>query len=322
MTPLRRGGAFRVLTERTRRRSRVLRHSGAHVLATAVRRLRPDAKIGFGPAIDDGFYYDFEVAQPFTPEDLAAFEAEMRKVVAGEVSRSCARGRRAPRRSVALRRRSAQARAPRGLRASDEVISTYTRRAVRRPVPRPARARHGAAQALQAAAHRRRVLARRLEAPDAAAHLRHGVLQEGGARRAPAPHRGGEASATTACSARSSTCSCSIRSSPGAAFWTRARHDASTTRSSSSCASGSGDDFKEIKTPLLYNKVLWETVGPLGQVPREHVPRARQRDGRARHVAQADELPVALPVLPDEAALATASCRCATSRSTCCTATS
>jgi threonyl-tRNA synthetase len=60
----------------------VLRHSGAHILATAVRRLRPDAKIGFGPAIDDGFYYDFEVSKPFTPEDLDAFEAEMKKVVA------------------------------------------------------------------------------------------------------------------------------------------------------------------------------------------------------------------------------------------------
>jgi threonyl-tRNA synthetase len=82
MTPLRRGGAFRVLTERDVDALAVLRHSAAHVLATAVRRLRPDAKIGFGPAIEDGFYYDFEVAQPFTPEDLEKFEAEMRKVVA------------------------------------------------------------------------------------------------------------------------------------------------------------------------------------------------------------------------------------------------
>jgi threonyl-tRNA synthetase len=80
MTPLRKGGAFRVLTERDPEALPVLRHSAAHVLATAVRRLRPDAKIGFGPAIDDGFYYDFEVATPFTPDDLAAFEAEMRKV--------------------------------------------------------------------------------------------------------------------------------------------------------------------------------------------------------------------------------------------------
>src|SRR5215207_6789969 len=81
MTPLRSGGAFRVLTERDPEALGVLRHSAAHVLATAVRRLRPDAKIGFGPAIEDGFYYDFGVAEPFTPDDLAAFEAEMRKVV-------------------------------------------------------------------------------------------------------------------------------------------------------------------------------------------------------------------------------------------------
>src|SRR3954462_9054248 len=81
-TPLRKGGDFRVLTEKDAASLDVLRHSGAHILATAVRRLRPDAKIGFGPAIEEGFYYDFEVAQPFTPEDLEKFEAEMRKVVA------------------------------------------------------------------------------------------------------------------------------------------------------------------------------------------------------------------------------------------------
>ena len=83
-TPLRNGGAFRVLTERDPGALAVLRHSGAHILATAVRRLRPDAKIGFGPAIDDGFYYDFEVDPPFTPEDLTAFEEEMKTVVAAK----------------------------------------------------------------------------------------------------------------------------------------------------------------------------------------------------------------------------------------------
>ena len=85
MTPLRVSGDFRVLTEKDPRALDVLRHSGAHILATAVRRLRPDAKIGFGPSIEDGFYYDFEVATPFTPEDLEQFEAEMRKVAAEEV---------------------------------------------------------------------------------------------------------------------------------------------------------------------------------------------------------------------------------------------
>ena len=82
MTPMRKSGAFQVLTDKDPRALGVLRHSGAHILATAVRRLRPEAKIGFGPAIDDGFYYDFEVDKPFTPEDLEAFEAEMLKVVA------------------------------------------------------------------------------------------------------------------------------------------------------------------------------------------------------------------------------------------------
>ena len=82
MTPLRAGGAFVVLKESDPRSLDVLRHSGAHILATAVRRLRPDAKIGFGPSIEDGFYYDFEVEKPFTPEDLEAFEAEMVKVAA------------------------------------------------------------------------------------------------------------------------------------------------------------------------------------------------------------------------------------------------
>jgi threonyl-tRNA synthetase len=81
VTPLRAGGAFRVLTEKDPEALSVLRHSAAHILATAVRRVRPDAQIGFGPSIEDGFYYDFGVDHPFTPEDLEAFEKQMRKVV-------------------------------------------------------------------------------------------------------------------------------------------------------------------------------------------------------------------------------------------------
>src|SRR5688500_3221991 len=81
VTPLRASGAFRVLTARDPRALDVLRHSSAHILATAVRRLRPDAKIGFGPSIEDGFYYDFEVTKPFTPDDLETFEKEMAKVI-------------------------------------------------------------------------------------------------------------------------------------------------------------------------------------------------------------------------------------------------
>ncbi|MGH3557477.1 threonine--tRNA ligase [Mycobacterium sp.] len=59
----------------------VIRHSCAHVLAQAVQDLFPDAKLGIGPPISDGFYYDFDVPAPFTPEDLEALEKRMRRIV-------------------------------------------------------------------------------------------------------------------------------------------------------------------------------------------------------------------------------------------------
>ncbi len=77
--------SVRILTERDSEALPVLRHSGAHVLATAVREVRPEAAIGFGPPIEDGFYYDFGVDAPFTPEDLAAFEEGMQRVVEADM---------------------------------------------------------------------------------------------------------------------------------------------------------------------------------------------------------------------------------------------
>ncbi|WP_289019600.1 threonine--tRNA ligase [uncultured Ornithinimicrobium sp.] len=59
----------------------VLRHSCAHVLAQAVQQAFPDAKLGIGPPIRDGFYYDFDVAEPFTPEDLKRLEKSMQKII-------------------------------------------------------------------------------------------------------------------------------------------------------------------------------------------------------------------------------------------------
>jgi threonyl-tRNA synthetase len=59
----------------------VIRHSAAHVLAQAVQGLFPEAKLGIGPPITDGFYYDFDVPRAFTPEDLAALEKRMQKIV-------------------------------------------------------------------------------------------------------------------------------------------------------------------------------------------------------------------------------------------------
>ena len=75
-----------------------LRHSTAHVLATAVTELFPDVKVAGGPPVDGGFYYDFAKATPFTPEDLGRIEAKMREIIAanqpfeaGEMTREQAR---------------------------------------------------------------------------------------------------------------------------------------------------------------------------------------------------------------------------------------
>ena len=78
--PLERDVALAILTERDPEALEVLRHSAAHVLATAVREIFPGAGIGFGPPIEDGFYYDFAVPRPFTPEDLERIEAGMAQV--------------------------------------------------------------------------------------------------------------------------------------------------------------------------------------------------------------------------------------------------
>ena len=69
-----------ILTANDEKGLRVLRHTCSHVMAEAVKRLRPDAKITIGPAIDEGFYYDFDT-EPFSREDLDAIEAEMKKII-------------------------------------------------------------------------------------------------------------------------------------------------------------------------------------------------------------------------------------------------
>ena len=59
----------------------ILRHSTAHVMAQAVQQLYPEARLGIGPPIENGFYYDFDVDTPFHPEDLDKIETAMRKII-------------------------------------------------------------------------------------------------------------------------------------------------------------------------------------------------------------------------------------------------
>ncbi len=82
--PLPHGGRLRIITDTTDEGRSVLRHSAAHVLAQAVLSLYPGATFAIGPPIEDGFYYDFDIGRPFTPEDLERIEAKMADIIAAD----------------------------------------------------------------------------------------------------------------------------------------------------------------------------------------------------------------------------------------------
>ena len=80
-TPINEDVELEVLTFADPDGAKVLRHTASHVLAQAVKRIRPDAKLAIGPAIDNGFYYDFDLEEPFSTEDFAKIEKEMARIV-------------------------------------------------------------------------------------------------------------------------------------------------------------------------------------------------------------------------------------------------
>ena len=261
-TPIRRGGAFQVITEKDPRALAVLRHSGAHILATAVRRLRPEAAIGFGPAIDDGFYYDFDVAKPFTPEDLEAIEAEMRKVIAEKYPFVRAEVSQAEAKTVFADDPLKLERLE-DFEGSDEIISTYTdgpfTDLCRGPhVPDTSYLKHfkllSAAGAYWRGDERRQMLQRiyataffkkeeldaHLHQMDEAKKRDHRVLGKQLDLFQFFPH------------------------APGAAFWTpRGTHLWNALEGF--VRERQRDDFLEIRTPLLYTKKLWEQSGHWGK---------------------------------------------------------
>jgi len=262
MTPLRTGGAFTVITDKDPRAIEVLRHSGAHVLATAVRRLRPDAKIGFGPAIDDGFYYDFEVEKPFTPEDLESFEAEMRKVAAekmpfvrAEVTQAQAQ--------VVFADDPLKLERLADFAGTDEVISTYTDGTFtdlcRGPhVPDTSYLKHfkllHTAGAYWRGDEKRQMLQRiyataffKKEELDAHLHR----IEE--ARRR--DHR---------VVGKALDLFQFFPVSPGAAFWTP-RGTTLYNTVEAFVRERQREEFLEVKTPLLYTKKLWEQSGHWGK---------------------------------------------------------
>ena len=84
-TPITEDCALEILTFEDEYGRWAFRHTASHILAQAVKRLFPDTKLAIGPAVDDGFYYDFDVENNFTPDDLLKIEAEMKKIVKEDI---------------------------------------------------------------------------------------------------------------------------------------------------------------------------------------------------------------------------------------------
>ncbi|HEU4724234.1 MAG TPA: threonine--tRNA ligase, partial [Candidatus Eisenbacteria bacterium] len=79
-TPVKESGELSFVSVDSPEGLAVLRHSTAHLMASAVMKIFPDVKFAIGPAIEDGFYYDFEVSRPISAEDLAAIEKLMTEI--------------------------------------------------------------------------------------------------------------------------------------------------------------------------------------------------------------------------------------------------
>jgi threonyl-tRNA synthetase len=259
--PLEEDAAVSILTERDEAALEVLRHSAAHVLATAVRELFPRAGIGFGPPIEDGFYYDFEVPRPFTPEDLEQIEAGMRKVAEQDYPFE---------REVVTREEATRRFADDPLKleriaelGEDETITVYRdgpfTDLCRGPhIPSTGRLKHfkllHGAGAYWRGDERRQMLQRiygtawfKQEELEAYLHR----LEE--ARKRDHRRVGKELDLFMF-----------HPWAPGAVFWTE-RGTTMVNALYQYLQELHGDDYREIKTPLLYNKGLWELSGHWGK---------------------------------------------------------
>ncbi len=300
----------------------VIRHSAAHVLAQAVQDMIPEAKLGIGPPITDGFYYDFDVPRAFTPEDLEALEKRMRQIVKeGQLfSRRVYESKDEAREELAnepykLELVDDKSGDPEVMEVGGDELTAYdnlnprTRRTgMGRSVPRPAHPDDAIHPGVQADPQLGGVLARRPEQRQPATHLRHRMGVAGGARQAPRADRGGRAPRSPQARRRAGPIlfpdeigSGLVVFHPKGGIVRRELEDYSRRKHIEA-----GYEF--VNTPHITKAQLFHIFGTPGLVRRRHVPAdaCRRRVRRGRHGAQArpgllpeaDELPDALPDLP------------------------
>ena len=305
-----------------------MRHSTAHVMAEAVLDLFPGAKLGIGPAIDNGFYYDFQLPRPVTPDDLerdrGAHAGEREGGPPVRPRRSCRSTRRG--RSSSARDRTSRSRS-----------STTSRRRPRPPASPPPSRRStstarsttcaagphvestGQDRAVQAARGLGRLLARRPGARVDAAHLRHGLGDAGGARPVPVATRARRRSATTAGWACSSTCSASTTSRPARRSGTPRAGDLQHAPGRDARAPGAarvrGDLHAAARAP--------EAVGAVRALGRCTATTCSWSRPRAQTFSlKPMNCPESTFVYQSRGCAPIATCRCASPSTACCTATS
>jgi threonyl-tRNA synthetase len=172
----------------------IMRHSATHVMAQAVQEIRPDAKLGIGPVIDNGFYYDFDVDEPFTPEDLKDIEKRMQRIIKQSqsfrrrvVSEDEARAEEQdqPYKLQLIGKKEAEIDEEASTEVSTGELSMYDNvdrngTTVWKDLCRgPHLPNTRYIKAFKLEPHRRRLLAWRRAQQDAAAHLRHRVADQG-----------------------------------------------------------------------------------------------------------------------------------------------
>ena len=249
-----------------------MRHSTAHVMAEAVLALFPGARLGIGPAIANGFYYDFDLPRPLTPDDLAAVEARMRESVGrGPCLRPPRGGRSTPvgrsRRPTARRSRSRSSTILRRRRCETATpmpaVTFYEHGPFRDLCKGPHVGVHRPHRPVQAPRRRRGVLAGRREAPDAPADLRHGLGDAGGAGPVPLAPRGGEEAGPPQAGRRAGPVQFHDVS-PGSAFWHPKGQRIWRTLETAMRELQERRGYEEISTPILVTERLWRAVRPLG----------------------------------------------------------
>ncbi|HEV8123750.1 MAG TPA: threonine--tRNA ligase [Gemmatimonadales bacterium] len=259
--PIESDASLAIITDKDPAALELLRHSSAHIMATAVRELFPSAGIGFGPPIEDGFYYDFQVDRPFTPEDLEKIEAKMAEVAARDYPFV---------REVVQRDEANQRFADDPLKLEriselkdDETISVYTDGPFvdlcRGPhIPSTGRLKHfkllHAAGAYWRGDEHRQMLQRIygtawFKKEDLEGYLHR--LEE--ARKRDHRRVGRELDLFMF-----------HPSAPGVPFWTE-RGTILYNLLTEFVRELQVDAFKEVKTPLIYNKMLWEMSGHWGK---------------------------------------------------------